>query len=786
MCASNAQSLVVSYGHLCTVLPTVAVWAADAPGALLPILHAAALDVALEQFPEFAAIRREVFVRLADLPIHDSIRDLRQYHLNKLVRVSGVATRRTGVFPMLQLVKYDCVKCRYLLGPFAQSDDGTSIKLGSCPQCQSKGPFTVNSAETLYQNYQKVTVQEAPGSVPAGRLPRQKDVILRHDLIDAAKPGELVDVTGVYTHAYDVSLNARHGFPVFATLLEANHVAKRSAGDGDAGDSLALTDEDRAEVHALSHDPRIGERIAASIAPSIYGHADIKRGLALALFGGQEKTRGGAHRLRGDINVLLLGDPGTAKSQFLKYIEGAAQRAVFATGKGASAVGLTAAVQRDPVTREWTLEGGALVLADRGVCLIDEFDKMNDQDRVSIHEVRERESFFLVFFCLARPRERVGEKRKNKPHSHSFSLSLLQTFPFNSSTPTRPTAHPHSKQAMEQQSISISKAGIVTQLQARCSVIAAANPIGGRYDASRTFAENVELTEPILSRFDILFVVRDVVDPVSDARLARFVVESHARAHPDNSNGATPANANANGANGNNPGGPANADGDRPRQPPLMHTAPGAPEPLTQQQLRKYVAYAKRHCRPTLSEADADKIARVYARLRQESAAASGMPVAVRHLESIIRMSEAYAAMHLRDHVDDQDVDAALRVMLGSFVSTQKLASQKAMRAKFARYLSTARGDRELLLAALSGLAREHARFDALLGAQQRRGGRGGGGDVSGVSIPMRAVEERAREYGINSLSDLLAGPEATAALADAGFRVDETAGCVRVAELAA
>lgn len=521
-------------------------------------------------------------------------------------------------------------------------------------------------------------MQEAPGSVPPGRLPRSKEVILRHDLIDAARPGELIDVTGIYSHAYDTGLNARHGFPVFATLLEANHVAKRS----DAEAAFRLTDDDRAEMHALASDPRIGDRVAASIAPSIYGHANIKAGLALALFGGQEKARG-AHRLRGDINVLLLGDPGTAKSQFLKYVEKVAQRAVFATGKGASAVGLTAAVHKDPVTREWTLEGGALVLADRGVCCIDEFDKMNDSDRVSIHE------------------------------------------------------------AMEQQSISISKAGIVTQLQARCAVIAAANPVGGRYDASRTFAENVELTEPILSRFDILFVVRDTVDPVADGRLARFVVESHARAHPD---GPTDDDAGA---------------------APMPHAFPPGIEPLPQDTLRKYVAYAKQAVKPKLSDADVEKVAAVYGRLRAESAVASGMPVAVRHLESVIRMAEAHAAMHLRDHVSDADVDAAIRVMLGSFIATQKLAAQKAMRAKFGRYLTTASGDRELLLAALQGLAREHARFDALVGAA----------DDGGVSVPLRALEERAREYGVSDLAPLLEAPE----FAAAGFVLDAGAGVIRL-----
>lgn len=301
------------------------------------------------------------------------------------------------------------------------------------------------------------------------------------------------------------------------------------------------------EIVQLSKDRSIGRRIVRSIAPSIHGHEDIKLALALALFGGQEKHVRGKARLRGDINVLLLGDPGVAKSQFLKYLQKTGQRAVYTTGKGASAVGLTAAVHKDPITREWTLEGGALVLADRGMCLIDEFDKMNEQDRVSIHE------------------------------------------------------------AMEQQSISISKAGIVTSLQARCSVVAAANPVGGRYDPGKTFSDNVELTDPILSRFDCLLVVRDVVDPVTDERLATFVVGSHARAL-DLELGIPPT----------------------PEQQAAQEAAEAALGEaggvIPQEILRKYVAYAKAHVRPRLHQADLGKIQRVYADLRRESLARALTP----------------------------------------------------------------------------------------------------------------------------------------------------------------
>lgn len=257
--------------------------------------------------------------------------------------------------------------------------------------------------KTVYRNYQKLTLQESPGSVPAGRLPRQREVILLWDLIDSAKPGEEIvsllcprpalrraqliqrsalglrfqEVTGIYRNNFDVSLNIKNGFPVFSTVLEANHINKKE----DLFASFRLTEEDEKMIRSLSRDERIGKRIIKSIAPSIYGHEDVKTAVALSLFGGVPKDIKRKHRIRGDINVLLLGDPGTAKSQVLKYVEKTAHRAVFATGQGASAVGLTASVRKDPVTREWTLEGGAMVLADKGMCLIDEFDKMNDHDR---------------------------------------------------------------------------------------------------------------------------------------------------------------------------------------------------------------------------------------------------------------------------------------------------------------------------------------------------------------------------------------------------------------------
>merc|ERR1739846_42852 len=543
------------------------------------------------------------------------------------IRTSGVVTSSTGVLPQLSLIKYDCDKCSYIMGPFVQSQN-QETKPGVCPECQSRGPFNINMEETLYKNYQRVTMQESPGKVPAGRLPRSKDAILLGDLCDTCKPGDEIELTGVYTNNYDGSLNTAQGFPVFATVIMANHILRKDESNA----TKSMTDEDIKAIVALSKDERIGERIVASIGPSIFGHEDIKRGLALALFGGQAKDKSDKHKVRGDINVLMCGDPGTAKSQFLKYVEKVAPRAVFTTGQGASAVGLTAYVQRSPVTKEWTLEAGALVLADKGVCLIDEFDKMNDADRTSIHE------------------------------------------------------------AMEQQTISISKAGIVTSLKARCSVMAAANPIGGRYDPSMTFSENVDLTEPILSRFDVLCVVRDTVDPTGDEHLARFVVGSHMRNHP------------------------LAEEADVERMEAIEKKLASATnlagvDKIPQDLLKKYILYAREKTHPKLHDMDQDKVAKMYSDLRRESLATGSVPITVRHIESMIRIAEANAKMHLREFVHEDDVNMAIRVMLESFIDTQKFSVMKAMKRNFARYLSFKRDNNELLLFILRQLTQDQASY---------------------------------------------------------------------------
>jgi DNA replication licensing factor MCM2 len=637
MCQENKQSLVITYNDFSRLYPQLAIWLAEEPALILPVFDQVAMEVLEELYPDYKSIHEQVFVRVKDLPVEDKLRALRQNDLNSLIKIGGVVTKRTTVFPELVKSHHRCVKCNYLMGPtyHHQGEDMAQI-LGCCNSCQSRGPFHLEENMSVYRNYQKWTVQETPGSVPPGRVPRQKEVYILNDLVDSARPGDEVEITGIFKNKFEYGANVKHGFPVFATLIEANYVKR--FGDEQV---IELTDEDKKAIRDLSKQPNVAARLFDSVAPSIYGHDFIKRGLALAMFGGVPKDIGGKHRTRGDINMLLLGDPGTAKSQFLKYVEQVFPRVVYTTGKGASAVGLTAGVHKDPVSGEWTLEAGALVLADKGVCLIDEFDKMNDQDRTSIHE------------------------------------------------------------AMEQQSISISKAGIVTSLQARCSVIAAANPLKGTYTPSLSFTDNVDLTDPILSRFDLLSVIRDEVDEEHDDALATFVINSHIKSQPNILKMRKKVE-----------GDMTLTDEQKLEQLQVTDSylqetlldctisskLRKAEELIPQALLKKYLIYAKRFCHPKLNEIDKDKLMNFYADIRRESSVAGGIPIAVRHIESVIRMSEAFAKVHLRQYVRIDDIDAAIEMLLDSFLQTQKASVRKQLERKFEKYRAKRNDTSQLLL----------------------------------------------------------------------------------------
>ncbi|ELA48172.1 hypothetical protein VCUG_00410 [Vavraia culicis subsp. floridensis] len=609
MCAENSESLMVSYTDMESfddLLVRVLVVCAEPA---IEVFDDALRVVVLGLFPNYFMIRVQVHVRVVDVPVVEELRELRNENLGCLVRIRGIVTRRSGVFPRLFLAKFICVKCRCTFGPFLLEDD-VGFRPQNCLECQNRGPFLINDEETVYRDFQKMAIQEIPGTVPAGTLPRSKDVLVFHDLIDVAKPGDEIELTGIYKNGV---LNDT----VFTTHIIANAIIRKES-------SCVLTREDEKEIKRLARNPRIVEVLSDALAPEICGHPSVKRACLLALFGGQPKGRenenvknSSAHRIRGDINVLIMGDPGTAKSQLLRSLERVAPRAVLATGHGASSVGLTASVRKDS-NNEWMLEGGALVLADNGIVLIDEFDKMQENDRSAIHE------------------------------------------------------------AMEQQSISVSKAGIVASLNARCAVVAAANPRKGRYNSALSLNANVNLSEPILSRFDILCVVRDVTDQVEDERIASFLLKRirEKSTVADESLGDRGGALDENDEQGN-PGIKAE------------HTSAqsiGQNRPVIDDDLfKKYLIYAKR-IHPQIKEIDKDKISKLYADLRKESD--NSMPITARHIESIVRISEALARIKLCEYVCKEDIDTAIKITLDSFISAQKYSVVKALRKKFAKYIN--------------------------------------------------------------------------------------------------
>ncbi|MFA4640409.1 minichromosome maintenance protein MCM [Pyrococcus kukulkanii] len=498
-----------------------------------------------------------IHARFHNLPETLLVKDIGAEHINKLIQVEGVITRVTEIKPFVSKAVFVCKDCGNEMVVTQRPYEGFTV-IKKCEVCGSKN-VTLDVDKSSFVNFQMFRIQDRPETLKGGQMPRFIDGILLDDIVDTAMPGDRVLVTGILR----VVQERREKTPVFRKILEVNHIEPVSREI----EELEITPEDEQKIRELAKRKDIVEAIVDSIAPAIYGYREVKKGIALALFGGVSRTLPDGTRLRGDIHVLLVGDPGVAKSQILRYVSNLAPRAIYTSGKSSSAAGLTAAAVRDEFTGGWVLEAGALVLADGGYALIDELDKMSDRDRSVIHE------------------------------------------------------------ALEQQTISISKAGITATLNARTTVIAAANPKHGRFNRMKPLFEQIDLPPTLLSRFDLIFVLVDEPDEKLDSEIARHIL----RVRRGESEVVTPK--------------------------------------ISHELLRKYIAYAKKNVHPVISEEAMEEIEKYYVRMRRSAKKGSEnegirpIPITARQLEALIRLSEAHARMRLSPIVTREDAREAIKLM---------------------------------------------------------------------------------------------------------------------------
>ena len=504
---------------------------------------------------EYAEKLEKIIVRIVKLLGKEQLRKLGSRQMSKLIMVEGIVVRATPTRPMVQQGAFKCKRC----GTMNQVEQtGQFLKAPAvcmAPDCGRDGPFEFSQEESTFIDSQDLRLQEKPEDLPPGQLPRTLAVKLVGDeIVDVARPGDHISIVGI-VRAFAPSLMGMGKLRTFILQLDANSIEVL----GKEPETSPPTPEEEAKIIELSKDPWVHRKIMTSIAPSIFGYEHIKEAIMYLLFGGVSKSLPDVN-VRGEMNALLIGDPGTAKSQLLQYVARIAPRGLYTSGRGTTAAGLTAAVVREK-GGSMSLEAGALVLADKGIACIDEMDKMRPEDRVAIHE------------------------------------------------------------AMEQHTVSVAKGGIVATLNARTAVLAAANPSLGRYEPNRTVAENVPLPVTILSRFDLIFVLRDVPNKESDAKMSRHILEIHRR-------GVSPVEA-----------------------------------PVDAELLRKYVSFAKT-IKPVLSEEALKQLSDFYLAMRSASET-EGSPVAItaRQLESLVRVAEARARVALRKEVTAEDAGAAITIM---------------------------------------------------------------------------------------------------------------------------
>ena len=517
--------------------------------------------------------------------VEKGIRELNPNDIDKLVSVKGLTLRSTSIIPDMKVAFFRCNACGHTVG--VEIDRGVISEPTKCPRevCGQTNSMVLIHNRSSFSDKQVIKLQETPDLVPDGQTPHSINLCVYDELVDSCRAGDRVEVCGIF-RSTPVRANPRQRalknlYKTYLDIVHVKKIDKRRLGgdvttlehelaekDQEVEQVRKITAEEEAKIKEISERDDLYEILARSLAPSIYEMDDVKKGILLQLFGGTNKTFTKGGRYRGDINILLCGDPSTSKSQILQYVHKIAPRGVYTSGKGSSAVGLTAYITRDIDTKQLVLESGALVLSDGGVCCIDEFDKMSDATRSVLHEV------------------------------------------------------------MEQQTISIAKAGIITTLNARTSILASANPINSRYDPNLPVTGNIDLPPPLLSRFDLVYLILDKVDESIDRQLARHLTDMYLEDAPET------VNANS---------------------------------VLPVELLTLYIQYAKENFNPVMTEEGKNELVRSYVEMRKlgEDARSSEKRITAttRQLESMIRLSEAHAKMRLSERVELIDVKEAVRLI---------------------------------------------------------------------------------------------------------------------------